>query len=262
MKPLSGPAKAALAPYRAAQALPAETRQRALAGLHARIAAGAAPPEGVEVRPPEPLSQGIVAKVLAAPLAKIGVGILALAIPAAVLLSRGERSEVVSPGPVPAATQKETEPSRPDTERRETIVHAESAAVTSPSSVPEGSSTAVANTPSPKRATKASAPSAPPAEVIVLAEEAEADTVDEEVALLSRAHAALRAGRPSETLSALSLHARRFPNSKMALDREATRILAICASGQKERARMEADRFLNAHPGSAFTSRLRNVCAD
>lgn len=263
MKPLSGHSKAILASYRGSQnGLPDKTRRRALAGLHARIAAGVVPAAAVDVAPPEPVSHGLLAQWFGGPLAKIGIGIVVLAVPTALLLSHRSALTVASAGnaqsiPLVAPVAK-THDAIPSVK---TI--ADDAPEKEPSSVPVPERVAVRDRQRPPA--KAVASIAPTSTRIVLEEDespANPDTIDEEVALLSRAHAALRAGRPAEALAELSEHARRFPGSKLGESREATRVLALCASGQKTRARTEAEHFLVAHPASTFATRVRNACTE
>src|SRR5262249_39672502 len=86
-------------------------------------------------------------------------------------------------------------------------------------------------------------------------------TLDQEMQLLKRAHQAEASGRPSEALSILAEHAKRFPNGKLAESREVARVIALCEAGQTQASRPPADRFLAARPNSPFASRGRGVCA-
>jgi hypothetical protein len=78
-----------------------------------------------------------------------------------------------------------------------------------------------------------------------------------EVALLSRATSALRAGRAAEALKALDEHKRQFAQGFLAIDRRAARAQALCslkrvAEGRAELARLE--------PQSPAAERTRQVC--
>src|SRR5688500_11620574 len=86
MKPLSNQAKAALRDYRSAESLGASARARLLDNLSVRIAAQDLPMDGLDVAPPEPAAQGLLAKLLAGPLSKIGLAVILAAIPSAWLL--------------------------------------------------------------------------------------------------------------------------------------------------------------------------------
>jgi hypothetical protein len=90
----------------------------------------------------------------------------------------------------------------------------------------------------------------------------EAVMIDEEVALLRSAHAALRAANPKRALAHLAEHRWRFPHGQLADSREVARMLALCASGEAALARVEAERFLTAQPRSPFAQRVRGICVE
>jgi len=85
-------------------------------------------------------------------------------------------------------------------------------------------------------------------------------TVKDEIALISRAHAALTSGDPSGALALLDEHARRFPAGALGEEREATRVLALCALGRTGDARAAATRFFAAFPGGPQAGRVRASC--
>lgn len=85
--------------------------------------------------------------------------------------------------------------------------------------------------------------------------------IREEVALLSRAQAALSRGRPQEALEALSEHAARFPRGALAEERAATRARTLCALGRKQEAEVELKRMEKVNPASAYLARARESCA-
>jgi hypothetical protein len=86
-------------------------------------------------------------------------------------------------------------------------------------------------------------------------------TIDEEIKLMNGAQAALHAGDPKRALELLSEHARRFPNGKLASARAVSHMIALCALGRSNDARLEAERFLARNPNSAFAERVRSVCS-
>jgi outer membrane protein assembly factor BamD (BamD/ComL family) len=86
--------------------------------------------------------------------------------------------------------------------------------------------------------------------------------VDDELLLLRRAQAALRAGDPKRALMQLAEHRWRFPNGQLADSREVARMLALCANGDRQLVRAEASDFLAAHPHSPFAQRVRAICAE
>ncbi|MGH7440361.1 MAG: hypothetical protein ACRENE_32100, partial [Polyangiaceae bacterium] len=83
---------------------------------------------------------------------------------------------------------------------------------------------------------------------------------DEEVRLLARAYAQLRAGDPSGALATLADEERRFPGGRLVESRQVARILALCAAGQRDAAASERAAFLAAHRDSPFTDRVRSAC--
>jgi hypothetical protein len=85
-------------------------------------------------------------------------------------------------------------------------------------------------------------------------------TVKDEIALIGRAHAALTAGDPSGAIALLDEHAREFPKGALGEEREATRVLALCALGRTAAAHSAADRFFAAFPGGPQAGRVRASC--
>jgi tetratricopeptide (TPR) repeat protein len=87
-----------------------------------------------------------------------------------------------------------------------------------------------------------------------------AKQIREEVALLSRAQAALSRGRPQEALEALSEHALRFPRGVLIEERAATRARTLCALGRRQEAEVELKRLERLNPTSAYLARARESC--
>ncbi len=72
----------------------------------------------------------------------------------------------------------------------------------------------------------------------------------DEIALISRALTQRStAGDPSGAIALLDEHARRFPSGALGEERDATRVLALCALGRTGEARAPAARFFAAFPG-------------
>ena len=88
-----------------------------------------------------------------------------------------------------------------------------------------------------------------------------ADTLVPEIALMRRAESALAGGDPSDALELLNEHAATFPHGALAEEREATRILALCALGRTAEARTAARRFERAAPRSIHLPRIHASCA-
>lgn len=84
--------------------------------------------------------------------------------------------------------------------------------------------------------------------------------IREEVALLSKAQAALSRGRAQEALDALSEHSQRFPRGALSEERAATRARTLCALGRTKEAEAELTRMARLNPASAYLARARESC--
>jgi hypothetical protein len=84
--------------------------------------------------------------------------------------------------------------------------------------------------------------------------------IRQEVALLSKAQAALSAGRAKDALEALTEHALRFPRGALTEERTATRARTLCALGLRQEAETELMRLEKLNPGSAYLTRARESC--
>ena len=84
--------------------------------------------------------------------------------------------------------------------------------------------------------------------------------IRQEVALLSKAQAALSRGRPQEALEALSEHAARFPRGVLTEEGAATRARTLCALGRRQEADAELKRMERLNPTSAYLARAREWC--
>lgn len=87
-------------------------------------------------------------------------------------------------------------------------------------------------------------------------------TLAAELRLLSRANAAMRAGRHAEALDVLAQHAREFEAGQLAPEREYKRALALCELGRSEQARAAADAFVREHPRSPLRAKAMDVCRE
>jgi hypothetical protein len=87
-----------------------------------------------------------------------------------------------------------------------------------------------------------------------------ANEIREEVALLSKAQAALSRGRPQAALDALSQHAQRFPRGVLTEERAATKARTLCALGRRQEAEVELKRIEKLNPTSAYLARARESC--
>ena len=94
--------------------------------------------------------------------------------------------------------------------------------------------------------------SAPPA--------TDADTLADELKILSRATASLNAGNSRSAMALLEKHRRAFPNGVMAEERNGLEIITLCKSGQIDRARKKYIRFRHRAPDSPTRLRIQTTC--
>jgi hypothetical protein len=87
-----------------------------------------------------------------------------------------------------------------------------------------------------------------------------ADNLAQEVAILSRAGAELHAGRPAVALKTLEEHQRKFPSGKLAQERTAARVQALCALGRTKEARADFARLARSSPNSPHVARASKAC--
>ncbi|MEP7052458.1 MAG: hypothetical protein ABJB12_18975 [Pseudomonadota bacterium] len=106
-----------------------------------------------------------------------------------------------------------------------------------------------------------SAPVSPERSVPVVETSKPGNEIRQEVALLSKAQAALSRGRPQEALAALTEHAQRFPRGALSEERAATRVRTLCALGRTREAAAELKRIETVNPTSAYLARARESCA-
>jgi len=86
------------------------------------------------------------------------------------------------------------------------------------------------------------------------------DALVEEIAILSKATSALRAGKPAEGLRLLEEHQRKFPKGRLAEERRAARIQALCALGKLAAAEAELARLAQSSPRSPHLARAQRAC--
>jgi hypothetical protein len=84
-------------------------------------------------------------------------------------------------------------------------------------------------------------------------------SLENELALIGDAQAALNAGDANKALAILKEHKTRFPRGQLAQERDGMQILARCANGSAG-AKAQADAFVRAKPDSALAKRIRQAC--
>jgi hypothetical protein len=112
----------------------------------------------------------------------------------------------------------------------------------------------------PESAPLAAPPAQPSDEKRVPAAPRPADSLAQEVAMLSQASAELHAGRPAAALNALDEHRRKFPRGELAQERTSARIQALCALGRMSDAQAELARLARMSPSSPHLARARKAC--
>lgn len=88
-----------------------------------------------------------------------------------------------------------------------------------------------------------------------------AHELEEEAALLHQAQAAWRAGQSAQALQLASEHARRFPRSQLASERDVLRVLSLCKLGQTQAAKQVGARLLCFAKGSPWYQSVAESCA-
>jgi hypothetical protein len=84
----------------------------------------------------------------------------------------------------------------------------------------------------------------------------------EDAQLLRDVHAALAAGQPAHALALLNARNASGPPGVLAEEREAARIVTLCAMGRTTEARGPSSRFLAAHGSSPLAARVRKACQE
>jgi hypothetical protein len=82
---------------------------------------------------------------------------------------------------------------------------------------------------------------------------------NDELALLRRVERALRAHNPALALALLAELQQRFPDTRLAEEREAAHVIAACGT-EEGGARLRAERFLRERGGSVYAERVREAC--
>ncbi len=104
-----------------------------------------------------------------------------------------------------------------------------------------------------------SAPSSPPPPVVTLARTPSRPTpnVADELALIDAARAALTAGQPDSAYSHIQRYRASFPTPHFVNEADALEVQALAALGRSDEATTKAKHFLEAHPRSPYTQRVR-----
>jgi hypothetical protein len=86
-------------------------------------------------------------------------------------------------------------------------------------------------------------------------------TLSREARALADVQRALREGRSAEALALLERQSQQFQGGALGQEREAARVVGLCAAGRVAEAHVAAERFLAANPSSPVAARIRSSCA-
>jgi hypothetical protein len=90
--------------------------------------------------------------------------------------------------------------------------------------------------------------------------EKEVDTLNQELDLLHQAQAAWRKQNPGEALALLAQHRQKFPKSVLGPEREALRVLSLCAAGRTREAKDVARRAFGKAERSPVRASIEQSC--
>jgi hypothetical protein len=90
--------------------------------------------------------------------------------------------------------------------------------------------------------------------------EKEVDTLNQELDLLHQAQAAWRKQNPGEALALLAQHRQKFPKSVLGPEREALRVLSLCAAGRTREAKDVARRAFGKGERSPVRASIEQSC--
>jgi len=99
----------------------------------------------------------------------------------------------------------------------------------------------------------------PVASVLPAMSSSRTDRLAQEVALLSRATSALRAGHAADALALLNEHQRKFPKGVLSEERRAAKAQALCSLGRQTEGRAELARLA---PRSPAAVRAQQACGN
>jgi hypothetical protein len=149
--------------------------------------------------------------------------------------------------------------------RRTTPAPREASAIVAPSAAPAPPAPPPAAPPLEETASPAPSPPPRPAPVRASASAsaapAQPPSIAAELARLREAQAALKDGDPERSLRALDELSAQHPDGALREERMAARVLALCAAGRVDEARVAASRFLAESPRSVQADRVRGSCA-
>ncbi len=135
------------------------------------------------------------------------------------------------------------------------------ALATSPALSPSSSSRPAASSMPPVPPPEPNAEVQPtPAVKVPVPAKATGDELVQELSLLHQALAASRSGNAARALELAREHARRYPGSRLGVERSAIEVRSLCSLGRPTEARKVADRLRSRAPGSPVSAALKDTC--
>lgn len=227
-----------IAAYRSQVRPSAAARERMLQAISA--------PRREAAPPPAPPRAAPVWLALAAALALLAVS--------AYLLAAARHDAHVAPAEMMMAPQVEAPSQGAVTTTRESP---HPAGDPTPDPPPPTEPPAIAEQPAPGESTHSADPPSPRPRPRA---EPTGDQVLAELALIQRIKEALDADQPARALTLVEQHARSFARGTLIEEREALRVVALCADDDPKRGLRAQRSFLRAYPRSAYGDRVRGAC--
>jgi hypothetical protein len=179
-----------------------------------------------------------------------------LAVVLAVVLGATGHEEAVAPAPAatPVPAPAPEAPRRTPEPAETTPVAAAAPVLAAPAPAPEPRAEPPRRAGPPRRPAEPASPPEPEPPVAPAE-----DTALAEGTVLLRARSALARGDAAAALSAVREHADRFPDGRLAIEREALAIDALLLAGRRDEARARATRLVSQAPDSPYASRARRA---
>ncbi|MFV8749151.1 hypothetical protein ACNOYE_01225 [Nannocystaceae bacterium ST9] len=247
--------------YRDHHAMPAEARERVLAGLIGPLGPSGGGGSAIDsaAEPWVTASEGVVAAngwsrpswvAGAGLLVAAGITLIVLGVGGAWKRDRGEPLVVESGHAAPvASTTIDAAPELPAKPSEPANVQP----IVEPEPTPLAESTSLAEASPRSLRPRARAREAAPTKLA-------SPSLGRERELIEQAHAALAEGDTAAAIAVLDEHARDFAEGVFAEERDGIAAIARCKAGQLELGQARAHEFLAAHPRAVLAGRVRRTC--
>jgi len=270
MTELDSRGRALLEHYQANQAAPPEVTDRVWEAVQSRAAAG-------DLGPEMSGASGSAGGVSVATKVGLGLGGCAVVVAlAAFVVGPGASVEPAGPDaspPAPTSIMPATDDSEPEPDAVAAVTDTEVAPAPAPDEaavdglkrVEENRPSGAVAQPAPKHVQEPTSEAAAGKGTSPQVEDGAAALPSElgpdlgpEVALMTKARAAMRAGDHRRALRLLDEHARAFPRGVFAKERELSRVTTLCSMGERDAATEAARRFAQRRPSAR--ERLEKTC--